>query len=415
MSAPETLSTYSAMLKEFYTPDRVAKLILERSPLLAMLPKRRVDGKYTSVPVIYAQSPGRSATFSSVSPEVSGGVAGSSSTVQFQIETAQDYALATISRKVMLASQGNAGAFLPAAKVNIDGAMAQLRRSLGITLYRSGSGSKGRILSGGSGTTWTLYNREDAVNFQVGERLVQDDVDGGGTVGTQVYVVEAVNRSAGTLTVDTATSSADDNYLFSAGDYDKVQKGLAAWIPDSAPGATTFFGVNRSVDTDALGGVRFDGSGQLRYEALIDAQSECSMIGDGRPTHAFCNPVDFRQLVKELEAQVQRTRQVTTEVPVRKGSSTTVGFTGISIVGDGGEMTLYADRFCPPDRCYLLTLDEWRLAHNGPELVEMQGRDSDDGMLIRPSADGFEIRCISYPQLYTTAPGHNAVITNWGL
>lgn len=412
---PQSLSNYAAILKEYYNPDRVAKLILESSPALAMMSKKVIYGKEWELPIIYAGTAGRSSSFSTALANK-----GSTVSTRFQITTAPDYSLASLSRILMMASRSNLGAFLPAARVNIDDAMMQLRRSIAINLFRDGSGARGRIATiTGSNLIITLTTRADIVNFQVGDviQLAQNKTGGAVRTGT-VYIV-AINRSAGTFTVNTSitgaiSGAAADDYIYQQGDYDAVLKGFGAWVPTSAPSSTPFFGVDRTADSDMLSGVRYNGSGMLRYEALIDGQSEIAMLGDGRPTHAFCNPLDFREVVKELEAQVRRPRPVDVTLPVRKGSNATVGFQGIAIEGDAGTIQLFSDRFCPPNLCYVLQLDDWKLAHIGPELVDIVGRDSDSGMLTETATDGYEIRVVSYPQLACAAPGHSGVIYNWG-
>lgn len=411
----QNLTNYAAILKEYYNPDRVAKMILASSPFLAMLPKKQIFGESWELPVIYAGTAGRSSSFSTALTNK-----GQTVSTKFQITTNPDYSLASLTRILMLASRNNMGAFLPAAKVNIDDAMMQLRRSIAINAFRDGSGARGRISTiTGSNLIITLTERADIVNFQVSDVIQLSATKTGGAVRTGTVSIVAVNRSAGTFTVNTDITAAisgatTSDYIYQEGDYDAVLKGLGAWVPQSAPGATSFFGVNRSLDTDMLGGVRYDGSGMLRYEALIQGQSEIAMIGDGRPTHAFCNPIDFRQVVMELEAQVRRPRPVDITLPVRKDSNATVGFVGIAIEGDAGTIQLFSDRFCEPGVCYVLQLDDWKLAHIGPELVDIVGRDSDEGMLVETSSDGYEVRVASYPQLACAAPGHSGVVYNWG-
>lgn len=412
----QTIANYSAILKEYYNPDRVAKMILSSSPLVAMVPKKQIFGSSWELPIIYAGTGGRSATFSTALANK-----GQTASTKFQITTSQDYALASVDRKVMLTSQSNLGAFLPAAKTNIDAAITQLRRSIAINVYRNGSGSRGAIASftAGPPSVITLTNQAAAVNFQVGDVLILSAVRVGGTPRTGTVTVSGIDRSAGTITVaealGTAISGASDgDWIFCEGDYNDVMTGLEGWLPDTAPGATPFFGVNRSIDADMLGGIRFDGSGSLRYEALIEAQSQIAALGDGRPTHAFCNSADYRAVILELDAQVRRYRDADVSVPVRRGTNAAVGFNGVVVNGDAGEFQLFPDRFCPTGLCYILQLEDWKMCHIGPELVDLVGRESDEGMLVETTQDGYEVRITSYPQLACSAPGHSGVIYNFG-
>lgn len=406
----QDLSNYSAILKEYYNPDRVAKMILSSSPFLAMVPKKQIFGSSWELPIIYAGTAGRSADFTTALANK-----GQTASTKFQITTSEDYALASVSRKVMLASQSNLGAFLPAAKTNIDAAITQLRRSLAICAFRDGTGSRGRVgaYSAGPPQVITLTDVEDAVNFQVGDVLVFRVTKSGGAVSATATITN-INRTAGELTI-TGTAPVVNDYIFCEGDADDVLTGLEGWVPSATPGATSFFGVDRTVDSDMLGGVRYNGGGMMRFEALIQGQSQIMAIGDGRPTHAFMNPVDFRQLILELESQARRYRDADVSVPVRKGTNAAVGFTGVVVQGDAGEFQVFSDRFCPVNTCYVLQLEDWKMAHMGPDLVDIVGRDSDEGMLVETTSDGYEVRITSYPQLACAAPGHSGVIYNFGL
>lgn len=405
----QDVTNYSAILKEYYNPDRVAKMILSSSPFLAMVPKKRIFGSSWPLPVIYAGTSGRSANFTTALANK-----GQTSSTRFQITTNEDYALASISRKLLLASESDLGAFLPAAQTNIDAAFTQLRRSLAICAFRDGSGARGQVSSytPGPPDEITLTSVADAVNFQVSDVIVFRATKSGGAVSSTATIT-AINRSTGVLTI-AGTAPAANDYIFCEGDADSVLSGLEGWLPSTTPTSTSFFGVDRTVDTDMLGGVRYNGTGLMRFEALINGQSQIGAIGDGRPSHAFLNPEDFRQLILELESQARRYRDADVSVPVRKGTNAAVGFTGVIVQGDAGEFQVFSDRFCPAGVCYVLQLEDWKMCHMGPELVDIVGRDSDKGMLTETTTDGYEIRITSYPQLACAAPGHSGVIYNFG-
>ena len=59
----QTMTNFAAMLKEYYSPDRVAKLILSDSPFLAMVPKKSIVGESWDLPIVYAGTAGRSSEF----------------------------------------------------------------------------------------------------------------------------------------------------------------------------------------------------------------------------------------------------------------------------------------------------------------------------------------------------------------
>jgi hypothetical protein len=315
----ETMSSYVAMLKEWYTDKRIEWMVYQNAPLFAMLPKNpEIGGETYDVPIGYGDPQAGSTRF-----DVAQGNKTPTKTTKFQITVKEEYSFAQVGRKVIKAAEKDRGAFLPAVKPNVDGAFRTCKRNLCIQAHGSGSGSKARVLSGGGTGTLTLYNRLDTVKFQVNERLQADNADGGSTYPTGLtnsggqVKIDAIDREAGTIDISdvdagTVAAIANDDYLFRAGDYDNVINGWQAWIPSTAPTSTPFNGVDRSVDTDMLGGVRYDGSARVLSEALTNGLTECCVIGDGEPDHVFMHPMQVAKLVDQLGSKVEfQTYQVT--------------------------------------------------------------------------------------------------------
>ena len=293
---------------------------------------------------------------------------------------------------------------MEAATVEIDGAIQSATRSLAISLYGSGSGSIGQVLAGFTGTSFTLKNIEDVTNFEVGMELAFSTADGGGSVKTGELTVNGINRDTGVITVDAGsgvdggTGPATNDYIFVEGDYDSKIKGLLAWIPSSAPGATAFFGVNRSVDVTRLGGIRFDGSALPIEEALIGAASRVAREG-GKPSHCFMSYSKFADLEKALGSKVQY---------VDLKANAEIGFRGILINGPRGPIKIIPDQNCPSSRAFMLQLDVWKLYSLGkcPKILDLDGMK----FLRESSADAVEVRVGYYAQLGCRAPGYNANI-----
>lgn len=408
----QTMSNYASMLKEYYNTDRVAKLVLESSPLLAMLPKKEIFGESFDTAMLIGDTAGHSASFSTAQTNK-----GQSVPVKFQLTTKTVYGLASLERRLMLASRTNAGAFLPAARTNIDGAFRQVRRDMAIHAFRDGSGARGRVSTFSAGVI-QLSVIPDAVNFTLGDVLKFCATKTGGSVEAGTFTVTAINTSAGTLTGTSAGGVSIDanDYIYVDGDYDAVPFGLAKLFPATAPtSGDSLYGLDRSIHPTMLAGVISNGSGKLRYEALIDAASDVGTVGDGSPTHVFMHPTDMRAMVKEMEAQVVRPRPVASSVPVSRGSKAAVGFDGIVVTTDVGDIECYSDRFAEPNKPYMLELNTLRLCHIGPQLADIVGRESDEGMLTEGSSDGYEVRVAAYENIVSEAPGHNAVIINFGL
>lgn len=397
------MTSFAAALKTVYTPERVENMTYADNPLLAMMPKNEnFRGDNMVIPVIFGDPQGRSARFADALANQT-----DLQITKFTITRSKDYSIASIDNETLKASEGNAYAFMSASTAQIDGAIHSLVRSLAIALYRSGSGSIGQAASSATGTSLQLKNADDVTNFEVGMELVFSTADGGGSVKSGSVTVTGVNRDSGLLTVDALTAIdggtgvAADDYIFVEGDYDLKIKGLQAWLPNSAPSATPFFGVDRSKDVTRLGGIRYDGSALPIEEAIIGAIHRAAREG-ARPSHVFMNFTKWDELCKALGSKVQYIDQV-----VDTGNAK-FNFRGIMVHGPKGPVKVIADQNCPADRAFLLQLDTWKLHSLGKAPTIF---DTDSLSMLRISdADGVQFRCYYYAQLASNAPGYNVNI-----
>ena len=392
------MTSFDAALKQHYTSDRIENMVYSDNPLLALLAKmENFGGRNLPIPVIHGNPQGRSANFSTAQSNKT-----NSQISDFVLTRNSDYSLASISNEVLEASKGNANAFMEAATTEIDGAIQAAVRSLAIALYGSGSGAIGQVATGGTGTSITLKDVEEVTNFEVGMEVVVSTQDGGGSVKSGSVTVNGVNRDTGVLTVDAQTAidggsgSDSDDFIFVEGDYDSKIKGLSAWIPASAPSATQFFGVDRSVDASRLGGIRYDGSSEPIEEALIGSASRVAREG-GKISHCFMSYSKFADLEKALGSKVQY---------VDLKSSADIGFRGIMINGPRGVIRVLPDQNCPAGVAYMLDLSVWKLYSLGkcPKILDSDGLK----MLRESNADAVEVRVGYYAQLGCRAPGYNA-------
>lgn len=394
------MTTFASALKVHYTDDAVENMVYKDNPLLALIAKyEQFGGKNLPVPILFGNPQGRSATFSTAQANKT-----NSQIKDFVLTRASDYSLASISNEVLEASKGNANAFMEAATTEIDGAIHSASRSLAIAMYGNGSGSIGQAAGSYTGTSLTLSDIESVTNFEVGMELVFSTADGGGSVKSGSVTVNNVNRDTGVLTVDAmsaidgGTGVAANDYVFVQGDYDLKIKGLAAWLPATAPTSTAFFSVDRSVDASRLGGIRFDGSAMPIEEALIAAAARGAREG-AKPDICFMNYSNFANLEKALGSKVQY---------IDLKANAEIGFRGIVINGPRGPIKIVADQNCPANVAYMLQMDTWKLYSLGkcPKILDSDGLK----MLRESSADAVEVRVGYYAQLGTKAPGYNVRI-----
>lgn len=398
------LTAMNAALKELYDGQVVENLVYQDNPFLAML-KKNTDfgGKYKPIPIITGVSQGRSSTFSNAQ--------GNQSATQiesFLLTRASDYSIATIDNQTMLASRTDKMAFLEGSKLVIDSAIRSLTNSLASALFRSGTGSIGQISSISTGVI-TLSNSSDVVQFEINQTLQANSTDGGTPRAALGYVV-AVDRSLGTVTVSSSSQGgpagspaawAANDFLLVQGDNNAKIKGLSAWLPSSAPSSSdNFFGVNRSVDSTRLAGVRYNGSSQSIEEALIDSSSLLAREG-GKPDCCITNFASYSSLEKSLGSKVQYVDLSSKNVPAE------IAFRGIMVNGANSMIKVFPDRNCQPLTGYLMQMNTWALESLGdaPQILRYG-----DGleMLRVYNADAGEVRVGYYAQLRTNAPGWNA-------
>jgi hypothetical protein len=395
----------NAALKELYDDQKIQNLVYRNNPFLAMVPKfTEFGGKYMPLPLVFNTSQGRSATFSNAQ-----GNQTAAEVVSFALTRATDYSVAQIDNQTMLASKTDKMAFINGAQLVIDNAVRALTNSLAVGLFRSGTGSIGAIATGGitSGVI-TLSNPGDVVNFERNQVLQANATDGGTPRATLGYVI-AVNRTAGTVTVSATGYSgaagspvgwAAGDFLLVQGDVNAKVKGLAGWLPVTAPTTgDNWFGVDRSDDSVRLAGVRYNGSAQNIEEALIDGSLLVAREG-GNPDVCIMNFASYSALEKSLGAKAQ---YVTMQGPAE------IAFPGIRINGANGQINVFPDRSCTPRTAYLLQMDTWKLYSLGdaPQIL----RYADGLEMLRVSnADAAEVRVAAYAQLGCNAPGWNGVI-----
>lgn len=398
------MAAFDAALKVHYTNDMIKRMTYEDHPFLALCPKmEQFGGKNLPIPIIYGNPQGRSALFATAQANKTPG-----KYKDFVLTRAKDYGLCSIDGETIDASKGNNNAFLEAITTEIDGTFSSVNNSLAGSLYRNGSGSIGRIdaTTNTATTLCVLSNAEDIVRFEVGMKIVASVTDGGGAGvhvnggAENVLTINKVDRMLGTITFSAAMNAFGgdpwlvNDYLFVQGDYDAKVKGLDAWIPESMPTATPFFGVDRSVDT-RLAGLRKDVSNMPIEEGLIDG-ANLAMREGAKLSHYFLNYNRFAILEKSLGSKVHY---------VDVNTTVGVGFRGIQIATGKGPITVLADQDCPDTTAWGLTLSSWKIYSLGPcpKILNQDG----NRMLRESALDGVEVRTGYYAQLGCNAPGWN--------
>jgi hypothetical protein len=421
-------SNQVAALKELYTDDKeyMKDLVYKENPFLALVPKNESPdgfaGKYIPVPLEYGTPQGRSHTFSNAQAQQT-----ATQLVSYFVYVISDYQLVTITNLLMEQTKSNAGAFVDAAKLNMDGGFRNQTNNIAFELFGDGTGTRGVSTASSSqngavagGTVLPLASPQQVVNFEVGMLLVASATPGG-AISDDTVIITAVDRANGILYGTASDASLDTEwaiasgaaYLSISGDLPTAGasstssflalSGLAAWIPVTSPASNdNFWGVNRYSDPTRLAGCRFDASSMTIEEGLTNALAFLNREG-GKPDLAIMDFASYASLVNALGAKVQYVQVNHDEVEV--------AFEGITFQSAYGRVTVLADRSCPQQRCYLLTMSTWKLRSLGkvPHILTY-GMEGLEGLRVG-NADALEIRIGYYGNLICNAPGYNCVVT----
>lgn len=372
----QTVATFQEALQPiFQSKGETEDACYKEHAVLALVPKSTDfygDGDW-KIALKYKRISGRSVSFERAQANKK-----PSRRKRFVVPREHEYALWGLSTEVVRASKNNPKALADAFKEAYDDAIMAVMLSAAKKILRDGSGSLGQISSGStvSSTTITLANIEDAVNFEVEDTLTFSSAAGSGA-RTGTAEIASIDRSAGTLTFASAlngliTGVATGDYIQIDGDLGEGILGMDAWNPYTAPGATLFCGVDRTVDLTRMSGNRLDGTGRALEEAWIRLMTRTCREG-GRPNFGGCNPVRWEELEISLGSQRQY-------VDVEVG---TFGFVGLKLNSPKGPVAILQEMYMQPDLIRVWNNDKHELKTMGefPDLID------DDGLKVQRVSD----------------------------
>lgn len=390
-----TATTFEDFLKSLWPQDRVFNLAMRDRPFLALVPKDgEFYGKNQVVTVQYSNTPGRSADFARAQANK-----GSMNTEAFTVTRKKDYSLADVENEVIEASEKDIGSLAAAWDRSTKAAFEEISDSMAVDLYKAGTGSRGKVATSDiSGNTVTLAQKRDIFRFAVGQVLKAGPNDSSSGIRSGTMTITSVNRKDGKFTCSggLVAGLADADFLFVDGDQSAKLTGLKGWLPYTDPsGGESFFGVDRSVDRERLAGVPIDISDKAPYEGAIKAITELHTASSKMATHWFMHPDQAANIEYDAANKI-RTEEL------KLGD---IGFRALVVKGT---VKIIADPFCDYDTSYLLKLDTWKLStlKGAPRFLRNigpMGRALD-------ASDANELRIGYYGNLYTDAPGWNAVV-----
>ena len=365
-----TENAIKSMLKTYYKKEGIQNLLFRNSPLLKKIKKETVEGKSQNFAAMYSRGGASSGSFTAAKSKAST----VAKTAEFSVEPGQLFSVYTMNAKEVQAARTNAGGYMKVGAAKMFAASESFRKTLAAALYGSGYGEICAVPTGGwsftASTPATITLPEDAVmKIDVGSDLVvKATKTTAETSATNTLTVTAIN---GTSVTVTPSGNGDPNageIVCIAGSMSGndalLPVGLDGWLPvtkkrtgDSWASyiATSFFGVDRSVNPDRLAGAFYDATGASETKTnavtkllkkLRRQGSLCDMI--------VMNDDDFLDFSNEI----QSTNTYFTSTSTKEKKKATVGFTDISAAFSTNYIeNCIDDPYCNKGRFYILSSD----------------------------------------------------------
>jgi hypothetical protein len=396
-----TIAALTNILKTRYDQKVFHQMFYRKAPFIGQIRKdEKFGGNNARISLRYGAPQGGSFQLPIAQANTT-----SSSDVGFLLTRAKDYQVSGISGEALAAGDGDENTIYNTLRGEMEGSMRNLNRSLQICAWRNGGGQRGQ-LNGATITsaTVTLLQAADIVGFEVQMKVdfsVDDGYNNGGALAGVTpggpYTVVAIDRTAGTITLNVQPTVSVNAFIFRNGDYSLGPAGVLRWLPTTAPTTgDSHFGVDRSVDVVRLAGIRYPGNGGNKEETIIDAAELASREGAEDLT-CFINNLDRADLVKSLGSKA-------IYEPVNSTDGD-IGYRALQIEGPDSTIKVFSDVNIPRGKFTLLEMDTWVLksAKGVPRILD------DDGlkMLREANNDGYQWRMGGYFQYGCEAPGYN--------
>lgn len=400
------ITAATPILKQYYTKLKVETLVF-KSSTFGVMPKDTSGGGSAYEGTVRAAI-AANASFTDTTAFTN---STASSFKRWSVPWRSGYTRALVSGQSLDATRNDSVAFAKALVTETEGAYDELAQQIGAALWSNGGGAIGQIsaTSDVTTTTITLANPLQGINFRVGQVIKSAATDGtSGSVRANSVTLTKVNILTGELTASAAwstiTGCAALDYLFMDGDFGAAWQGIPAWIVPAANRgslATTFNGVDRSVDPIRLAGAYFEGKGAPKKESLIQAGMILQLLG-AKPSHVILHPLDFADISKDLTTNVT----ITTETAFKNPQ---IGFGALNYVAPFGSVKIMTDPFVPQGQGYILQMDTWKLA--SMEMVPQTKLWDNLQWLRSVGADQYEYRTLYRACTFCSMPGYNCAIT----
>lgn len=388
-----------------------------KGPLGAMIKKVAWTGKNVAYPMRVGNSPARSATFSVVKAKSEDATFGFTQVAQPTLTWFKDYGRATIDGLLLAAAGDKMGTFYDDMVLQVDGIMDATMHSFCTKIYRAGFGKIGVVdaTTVVASANLVIADLEDMYLFEknMDVQFALTESTGALKGAGGFLTVISINYSTRTLVLNAAINSlggvavAVGDSIFARGDRvdnatptRSAVAGLDAWLPTVQPtvGDAFFSMPDRSTDSRLIGTI-LDASLLSEEEALIKLAAECARVG-GKPKMGFINPTRYANLLLQGQAKYR---------PATITGPSAIGFDGVQVKTQFGDITVWPDLYCQKNRLYLLEMPSWKVYGAGSSRIPDILRQDGNKILRMTDEDAIECRAGYYGTAGNNAPCHNGV------
>lgn len=416
MSTSHSLSNQDALLKDYYTDDKLKEMSYGENPFFAFVQKTQgqmAGGRRYVQPVEFGHPGGASADFAKA---MTNGTV--SKYDDFLIPRKRQYQKVEVDHELLFSTNSPRESFRKALD-EFDRGLKGLGEKVGRRMYKTQGGQMGKLANTTTNTTTlTLADKASVFNFHIGDTLVFSDTDGSGSLrdsGDTTVVTEVHHEDGLVVIADNLGTKisgvATTDYIFQDGDYNACLAGLEDWIPvdnRDTQLAASFNSVVRSNSPTYLGGVYMDGTSFGGLDEVIIKL--CGKLGKygAQTSHIFANSESLSDLELLSNSKMRIVSELDTKI-IGGDGDVLVGFSGYRAIVAGRTVKIYSDRNCPGNRLYALQLDTWTLWHTGEFINWLGEQYTGSKMRMSQDADSAEARLGAYMNVGCSAPGWNGV------
>lgn len=366
-----------AILKEYYGVQDVESLVFRNSPVLGIIRKERVGGKYIPLPMAVNGSGAVTSDYVQVTAQAANSYLG----VSMQVTPGRLFSSFVLDPTEFLASQPDRAAFVSVFSLKAMLAMDDLRKVLATCLYRSGYLELGTVLAVDAARLYVDVDASTAMALNPGSQILFAPTTTGAyrnANAVQVASIQTFPTSGNTRVTFTTpydASVAIGDFLMIKGGRDasgnpNAPVGLDAWIPTIAGrvGATwttyigtPFYGVNRSVSPDRLAGQFVQRQSNESYTSALGRLLKACRRGGSAAELIIMNDDDYGILLNEAQSNRTLYQQIQ-GTDSKSKNSVTQGIGAFQFQFSTSWInTVIDDPYCPKNKGYIIDSEALRL------------------------------------------------------